>query len=88
MSHNVSACDTKNAQHSPGGYERNGRSPTFVMESDRDVEDLVVTTSHLERTNHFNVEEREKDRNGAKKEDDPKVEQKRQEQLKADERKL
>jgi hypothetical protein len=58
------------------------------MESDRDVDDVVVTTSHLERTSHFNVEEREKDWNGAKKEQDPKAEQKRQEQSKADERKL
>ena len=84
----MSAYDTKNlnisnAQQSPGA-----RSPTFIMESDRDVDDVVVTTSHMERTSHFNVEERGKDWNGAKKEQDPKAEQKRQEQLKADERKL
>lgn len=79
----MSAYDTRNAQQSPGA-----RSPTFIMESDKDVEDLVVTAPNLERTSHFNVEEREKDFNGAKKEEDPKAEQKRQEQLKADERKL
>jgi len=77
MSHNLSVYEAKNAQHSPGGYERDGgRSPTFtalIMESDRDVEDLVVTSSPLERTSHFQVEERGKDRNGAKKEDDPKA---------------
>ena len=88
----MSAYDTKNlnisnAQHSPGARSPS-KSPTFIMESDRDVDDVVVTTSHLERTSHFNVEEREKDWNGAKKEQDPKAEQKRQEQLKADERKL
>ena len=79
----MSAYDTKNAQHSPGA-----RSPTFIMESDRDVDDVVVATSNLERTSHFNVEERGKDWNVAKMEDDPYAEHKRQEQLKADERKL
>ena len=87
MSHNVSACDTKNAQHSPGARSPS-KSPTFIMESERDVDDVVVTTSHMERTSQFNVEERGKDWNGVKKEQDTKAEQKRQEQLKADERKL
>lgn len=86
----MSAYDTKNVQNNNSHTQNSpgARSPTFIMESDRDVEDLVVTTSHLERTSHFNVEERGKDWNGAKKEEDPKAEQKRQEQLNADERKL
>ena len=69
----MSVYDTKNAQHSPVNNV-GARSPTFIMESDRDAEDLVVTTSHLERTSHFNVDEQGKDWNVAKKEEDPKLE--------------